>query len=1109
MPTPEVILPSGVTIHDSGSEAIDAFSKIVNEFPTIWKDTGFAELPEENWMRIPLRSDWESKVSGKAKIYPLGAKDRKIVDDTFDKLHALDRMSYTTDSTPFSYPCFVVWRPMPDGTKGARAVMDIRGLNAITIPDAYPLPLQSEIIIAVRDCMYISVVDCTSFFHQWRVHPKDRHKLTVVTHRGQESFNVAPMGYKNSPAYVQRQIDRILRPYRAFARAYVDDIVIFSKTFQEHQDHLRAVFSTLRDNNVSIKPTKAFLGYPSVRLLGKKVDSLGLATTEDKLAAIAKLKFPRTLRQLEHYLGLTGWLREYVEKYAKLAEPLQDRKTCLLRSAPPSGNARRSYSSKTYIKDPTPEEMKSFTAIQDALGQRQKLIHFSPSRVLYIDVDSSQESGIGGFLYHTKTPCDGYPSRANIEPITFLSRVLVAAETRYWPTELELAGLVWMLHKTRHLIEASQHPTVVYTDHGAALGIAKQVTLSTSSTDKLNLRLVRASDYIQRFRLDIRHKPGRLHVVPDALSRLATTNEDPTMQNKDEGELDVLFTTSLVELSQDFRDLLADQYAKDPFYVKLSKMLGTEDGTKLPFCRENGLIFRLEGYSARAFEPRRLCVPAKAIKGIFEATHDGNGHTGFARCYERISNAYYVRNLSGLLREYLKHCPKCQTHQTRRHKPHGSLQPILSPPVPFHTITMDFMLAFPKTLTGLNCSMTVTCKFSKRATIIPGKDTWSGAQWASALLERLNIGDWGLPKVIISDRDRKFLSDLWSELFTKLGVKLLYSTAYHPQTDGQSERTNQTMEIIFRFLMTTLTDPKEWPKLIGPIQRALNNAKGVVTGKSANEIIYGFTPVQSTDFTKASPEALLAPKDIRLEVADAIAWAQVNAKAVYDEKHLPRTFQVGDYALLKLHKGYNIPSAAELGRKLGQQYAGPFPVVEKIGSLAYRIELPSHWRIHPVVSIAQLEPSAPPSADPFSRPRPTRREPVYVDGDTDKVKSFELERIITHRYTKKRGIEYLVRFLGYGPEDDDWRNTIELGDAPDLLRDYRRRNPQAFPEDILPNESKITTLLPAKPKGRPKKIQHPPPKGDEAKQLVPYDPSKTISTALTKRPKGRPQKIRS
>lgn len=118
---------------------------------------------------------------------------------------------------------------------------------------------------------------------------------------------------------------------------------------------------------------------------------------------------------------------------------------------------------------------------------------------------------------------------------------------------------------------------------------------------------------------------------------------------------------------------------------------------------------------------------------------------------------------------------------------------------------------------------------------------------------------------------------------------------------------------------------------------------------------------------------------------------------------------VGDYALLRLHKGYSIPSAPN--RKLDQQYVGPFQVTEKVG-------LPKEWRIHPVFSIAQLEPCPPPDSDPFARPRPYNPDSVYVEGDTDLVKSFEVERLISKRQTKRRRPEYLVRWKGYGPEHD-------------------------------------------------------------------------------------------
>ena len=141
----------------------------------------------------------------------------------------------------------------------------------------------------------------------------------VVTHRGQETFRVPVMGYKGSIAYVQREIDRVLRPLREFARAYVDDVVIASKTLPEHIEHLHRVFQLFVEKRISVKPSKSYVGYPSVNLLGQRVDSLGLSTAKEKLAAISKLRFPRTLSALETYLGLTGYLRNYIPKYAQVS----------------------------------------------------------------------------------------------------------------------------------------------------------------------------------------------------------------------------------------------------------------------------------------------------------------------------------------------------------------------------------------------------------------------------------------------------------------------------------------------------------------------------------------------------------------------------------------------------------------------------------------------------------------------------------------------------------------------------------------------------------------------------------------------------------------------
>ena len=1044
----DVVLPSGVTVYE-GNPAIKA---VANDFPTLWQEGSFAKLPEEEWMRIPLKADWEKQVPRTARIYPLSTESKQVVDKTFDKLHEQGRLSWTNEATPFSFPVFVVYRTMPDGSRKGRAVIDIRGLNAVTQTDVYPLPLQSDLISSVKDCRYISVVDCASFFYQWRVHHRDRHKLTVVSHRGQETFNVAVMGYKNSPAYVQRQIDRLLRRF-SFARAYVDDVVVYSKTLAEHVQHLRQVFDLFVRSGISVNPSKAFLGYPSVQLLGQKVDSLGLWTAEDKLKAISKLAFPETLSKLETYLGMTGWLRDYVANYAIIAKPLQDRKTMMLVNSPRSGQERKNYAFRSMIKEPTGAELAAFRSLQKALSTPSFLRHFDEKATLYVDLDASR-FGFGAMVYQIKGTLTGnYPKRSQVQPILFLSRLLKDAETRYWPTELEIAGIVWVLRKVRHMAESAPQ-TVVYTDHGAALGIAKQTTLSTSSTAKLNLRLIRASEYIQQFRnLEFRHKPGKRHVVPDALSRLPSSDSSASEKSaSDAGELDALYacaytSTTLVELSPELKQQMIDGYQKDSAWKKVLQTLKSneeagENAAKLPFVRnKDGLIWKVDAATGdHGLSPRRLCVPESCIPTFLEVAH--TSHVGLAKSFEIISRQWYIRHLTRHLRDYIRHCPQCQLYQTPRHLPHGSLQPILTPPMPYHTLTIDFILSLPTSAKGYDCILSVTDKFSRKITLIPGKTTFTAKEWARRLLRRLQKIDWGFPKQIISDRDRKFLSELWRALFEALGVKLLYSTAYHPQTDGSSERTNQTVEIALRFWISTLENVSAWPCTIPAIQSNYNNAISAPLGRSPNEVASGFSPNQPLDL--GAYEKHVMPGNIaRLEAADAIAFAQMHAKYHYDRRHHPQFFREGEYALLRLRRGYNVPANKLTGKKYGLQFVGPFKVVKRIGRLAYQLAVPETWKVHPVFSVAQLEACPDPKDDPYDEarpvPRPDEPPPVFVEGDTPTNKSYELIRILNKRVIKKgRGFatEYLLKWKGYGAEHDEWRNVKDLPNARELIADY-------------------------------------------------------------------------
>lgn len=162
----------------------------------------------------------------------------------------------------------MVWKTTSNGERKGRAVVHIRKLNELVIPNAYPLPLQSEIIANVQGCTNLAMLDAASFFYQWLLHPNHRYMFTVVAHRGQETFQVPIMGYINSVAYVQREIDNILRAVCEWAWAYVDDIICGAKSLPDLLQKLCILFDIFLEYNISIKPTKSYLNYPDVGLLG-------------------------------------------------------------------------------------------------------------------------------------------------------------------------------------------------------------------------------------------------------------------------------------------------------------------------------------------------------------------------------------------------------------------------------------------------------------------------------------------------------------------------------------------------------------------------------------------------------------------------------------------------------------------------------------------------------------------------------------------------------------------------------------------------------------------------------------------------------------------------
>ena len=635
----EHIHSNDVIIHNSFDEAVKAFVNIVDQYVKLWIDQDFAKLSMKNWMRISLKADWNSKIKKKAKIYSLRIKNKTVVDEIFNKLHDQERLFWTSEATSFSFSYFVVWRKSFNKKKN-RVIVDIRTLNAIFLSNAYSLSLQSDIIQTIHDCTFISIIDCTNFFYQWRVHSKNRHRLTMIIHRDQKTFNVVVMSYRNSFVYVQRQIDRILRFCRIFARVYIDDVVVFSKFLNDHILHLKNIFELMFRNNIFINSVKAFIEYSSVNLLKQHVNSLSLSTDEKKIKTIAQFIFSKTLTNFETYLEFIDWFRDYIEKYVKKTKSLQNRKINLLKDSSKSDNARKSFATKMKFSKSTIEKVKSFNNIQQHFLKSDFLIHFNFNKKLYIDLNISDKN-IEAIVYHLKIEIQIdvkiYSSRKLIQSILFLSRLLNSIETKYWSTKLKLTDLVWVLRKVRHMMKSISKCAIIYIDHEIFLDIAKQISLTISFIDKLNLRFVKTFEYIQRFDLIIRHKSDKFHIISDALFRLSNTTYSEEKKISNDEKLDVLFIASMIEMSLDFKKRLLKEYSLDFDWIRIIKILdfSDKDDTSISFVKtKNELIYRKKKEST-SFVSRRMCVSITIVNELLKMIHNDD-HLSFDKIYERI-----------------------------------------------------------------------------------------------------------------------------------------------------------------------------------------------------------------------------------------------------------------------------------------------------------------------------------------------------------------------------------------------------------------------------------------------------------------------------------------
>ena len=500
---------------------------------------------------------------------------------------------------------------------------------------------------------------------------------------------------------------------------------------------------------------------------------------------------------------------------------------------------------------------KAFSQIKKQMGQALVLKLPDFSKIFEVACDASHV-GIGGVLSQ-----EGHP-------IAFFSEKLNDTRRRYSVYDMEFYALIQTLkHWRPYLIHRE---FILYTDHDSLKHLHSQ--------NKLNARHARWMDYLWQFEFVIKHKSGTENKVANALSRR------PHLLH--------VFSTNVAGFEN-----LKIEYANDEDFGKIWSDLSTYQHTSSnDYLLRNGFLF----YKSR------LCVPRGSFREfLITELHGGGlaGHFGQDKTFAIVADRFYWPRMRRDVHTVVDRCRICQLNKGTKQQA-GLYSPLPIPDKPWQHISMDFVLGLPRTLRQHDSIMVVVDRFSKMSHFIPCNKTYDASKVAAIFLQEI-VRLHGIPASIVSDRDVKFVSYFWKTLWTKMGTKLMFSSAFHPQTDGQTEVTNRSLGNLLRCLVADHVT--SWDMVLPHAEFAFNNSVNRTTGCTPFEVVYGFRPstpldVNSLPLPPRPSEAALDfssyMRDIheeckrRLTIHTNSYATSANAKRKY------RKFNEGDMVLVRL-----------------------------------------------------------------------------------------------------------------------------------------------------------------------------------------------------------------
>jgi len=886
-------------------------------------------------------------------------------------------------SSPFGAPVLFVRKK--DGS--FRMCIDYRALNKVTVMDRYPLPRIDELIDRLHGAKWFTKIDMAQGYHQLRVREEDVHKTAFRTRYGHFEFLVLPFGLCSAPASFMRLMHHIFDDLLdQCVVIFIDDVLIYSRTKDEHDKHVRMVLDRLRQHSLFAKLSKCSFFKPEVEFLGFVVGRHGVGMEQAKIKAVLDWPAPENRKQLMSFLGLANYYRKFIKDHAAICAPLTE----LLRLDVPYQWGER--------------EQQAFDDLKAAMTKGPVLATPDPEKGYTLYTDAS-DYAVGAVLMQEQS--------GEQRTIAFESAKLNATQRR-WPThEKELYAIKHALEKWRCYLLG--RPTVVFTDHCSLKYFLGQPTLTNKQ--------IRWMEFISAFDLDIRYKPGKDNVVADAMSRRWDH---------------MLGVVTLVEPDTQLHDAIREAYQHDDFFNDI--------GDNADYLQEDGLWYYIKDGS------KRLCMPAdkRLRQQIVEEHHDAiiYGHGGMDKTAESVVRNYYWPHMHNSIQEFVRTCDACQRNKARNRRPAGLLQPLPLPEKRWEQVTMDLITSLPRTKDGFDAIFVVVDRLSKMIHCIPTTTKVTAPELAKLFFD--NIFKYhGLPSVIVSDRDPRFTGNFWRALFASVGTRLAMSTSRHPQTDGQTERANRSLEEMLRSYVNRRTD--DWSEKLSALEFAYNNHQQASTGHSPFFLNYGQHPATPATLAVRHQPAVPAALQFLETLDQALRDSKENLQRARDRqakyanqrrRHLE--LEVGQKVMLRAD---NVRQRAGVAaEKLQEIYSGPFIVKEKTSPVNYKLDLPRGCRVNPVFHVSQLEPYRENAQQFEDRQRAEAPAPIF---DDDQVPKWPVEAILDRKVEtagSRRIVKYLVKWTGFGDYDNSWEprsNLVRAADVKTMIDEFDAQYPLA------------------------------------------------------------------